>query len=100
MDKEKYISKIVGRLDDDIVMVLCDCGGTDHHLFITRWEDEDTGKVRDYLFGIVPVQPSVWQRIKWGIKYMVYGPQVAEIVVNDQAMNKLIEVLQEFQRRK
>jgi len=91
--KKKYINECVGRLESDIIMVLCDCGGTDHHLIITKDKDEKKPHISEYYVAIIPVQPSFWTRIKWGFDYMIHGPHLDEIVLHKDQMKRLAKAL-------
>ena len=84
----KLISKNVG----DRVIVMCDCGGDDHHISIMR--DQEDG---EFYFTIMPLEHGLWYRFKWGLKY-IFGIKDCwdDIVVMPEQMKELLDTLTEL----
>lgn len=92
---KKHIQKIISRLKDDIIIVLCDCGGTDHHLWIMKDRNE---KIPLYYIGIVPVRLSLWGRIKHAWKYIRGMIITDDIVLHQEQIEELAETLNKLKR--
>jgi hypothetical protein len=76
----------------DQVIVLCGCGGSDHHISVLR--DPDDGEV---FFSVVPMKHGLWFRIKWGIAYILGRKDGWDDVRLDKnQMQKFIKALKEF----
>lgn len=76
------------HIHDDII-VICTCGGSDHHLRISRWKDD----TKTFLISIVPVHFDFWTRVKFAWDMLRRGPHHDEVIMDDVQVKELIETL-------
>ena len=99
--KEEAVKKLIRNSKDDEVMVMCDCGGTDHHLFIMRMEnDEDSLCQDEYYFDITPVQTSFFRRLSKAWDLLWHGEQPSdEVILHEDQVEELANTLLEVVER-
>jgi hypothetical protein len=89
--------KLIGNCqkEHDDIIVLCDCGESDHHLRLSRWKDEKLGR-KEIFVSLVKIYPSFWYRIKWAWDFIWYGPHHDEIILSPEQIGDLCETLNEL----
>ena len=91
------MNTLIGKFKEvhDDIIVLCDCGTSDHHLRITKWRDNDLHD-DDFYAVIVPCGWSLWLRIKTAWKMIWDGPQAEEVIIPSKQMRELINTLNDI----
>lgn len=89
--------KLIGQYqkEHDDIIVLCDCGSSDHHLRFSRWKDEKLGR-HEIFVSLVKICPSFWYRIKWAWDFIWSGPHHDEVILNPEQIGDLCETLNEL----
>jgi len=90
----KLISKYSHEHND--IIVVCSCGGSDHHLRISQWKDD----AKTFLVSIVPASFSFWTRVQFAWDMLCRGPHHDEVIIDEDQMKELVETLKELVNQK
>ena len=88
------MNKLIGKYSNekDDVIVLCECGGSDHHLRITKWKDEPK-EFTEFYISVVPAKFDFWTRVKFALDMLWSGPHNDEVIIGVEEMKELIKTL-------
>ena len=91
------MKKLITRLDKigiDVIVAICDCGGTDHHIVVTRDKtDFDMTGPRVYFDIVQPKQHSIVARVAEAIRYIFNGPTTDSIILHTESAVEFGEAL-------